>query len=165
MLIEYLNEHQATFWIITGIVLLAIEILAFGMASGVLLFAGSGALVTGTFLALGVIPPSWDVSIACFAVTSALSAITLWKPMKRMQGEGNVTPGQTSDLIGYSFRLDTDISTTKPGSCRYSGIAWRVEIADEATVVQISAGQIVRVVAVDVGLFHVVPEQPSHDLP
>lgn len=158
MLIDYLNAHQSTFWLITGFVLLAIEVLAFGMASGVLLFAGIGALVTGTFLLIGVIPVSWDIGIACFAISSALSAVALWRPMKKMQGEGNNAPGQTSDLVGYTFRLDSDLNRTQSAIHRYSGIDWRVEIADQVATDQLNVGQKVRVVAVDVGVFRVEPE-------
>jgi len=157
MLIEYFNEHQAAFWVTAGFVILAVEVLAFGLASGVLLFAGIGALATGGLIWLGIVPHTWIAGIACFAVTTAASALALWKPLKNFQGVGDVIPEPTSDLIGHQFRLDESISVSKPGTTRFSGVEWRVEVADKAGVETIDAGKKVSVVSIDAGIFRVTP--------
>ncbi len=159
MLIEYFNEHQAAFWVTAGFVILAIEVLAFGLASGVLLFAGIGALTTGGLIWLGIVPHTWVAGIACFAVTTGASAMALWKPLKNFQGDGDITPEPTSDLIGHQFRLDESISVSKPGTTRFSGVEWRVEVDDKAGVETIDAGNKVSVVSIDAGIFRVAPAE------
>jgi len=151
----YLNSHMAEFWFLLGFILLAIELVAFGMASGVLLFAGIGALITGGLLALGILPETWIAGIASLGVSSSISAVLLWKPLKSIQDNSNVDHTPTSDLIGYKFRLDQDVTTTAPGRTQYSGIEWKVEIALDAGVDAIAAGEIVEVSSVDAGLFRV----------
>jgi len=154
-MIDYINAHQATFWFILGLAMLAIEVLAFGMASGVLLFAGIGAILTGALMGLGILPATWLAGIAGFAICSSASAVLLWKPLKRIQDNTVVSHKPTSDLVGHSFRLEQAISLTSPGKTRFSGIEWRVEIADDAGDEQIDAGEKVEVVSVDAGLFRV----------
>lgn len=156
-MLGYLNAHMAEFWFMLGFILLAIELVAFGMASGVLLFAGIGALITGALFALGILPESWIAGIASLGISSSASAVLLWKPFKKIQDGSNVDHTPTSDLIGYKFRLDTEISTTVPGKTRYSGIEWKVEIALDAGVDAIAAGEVVEVTSVDAGLFRVRP--------
>lgn len=154
---EYLNTHMAEFWFLLGFILLAIELVAFGMASGVLLFAGIGALITGGLFALGILPETWLAGIASLGICSSVSAVALWKPFKKIQDNSSVDHSPTSDLIGLKFRLDDGITTTTPGKTRYSGIEWKVEIALDAGVDSIAAGEIVEVTSVDAGLFRIKP--------
>lgn len=154
-MIGYINTNMAEFWFLLGFILLAIELVAFGMASGVLLFAGIGALITGGLFALGIVPETWIAGIASFGITSSISAVVLWKPFKNIQNNSSVDHTPTSDLIGYKFRLDEDITTTSPGRTHYSGIEWKVEIALDAGVDAIAAGEVVEVTSVDAGLFRV----------
>lgn len=153
-----LFSDPATVWFIIGFALLAIEILIFGFASGVLLFGGIGALITGAILWFDVIDVNWIVSIGVFAVASAVATLLLWFPFKKMQGGTELGNDKSSDLIGYQFRVKSDVTHTVPGSHRYSGVQWRVEISDESTQDRIAAGSRVKVAGVDPGVFHVVAD-------
>jgi len=82
---ESIVGNQANIWFALGFALLAIEVVAFGFGSGVLLFGSLGALITGALLWFGVIPSSWIYSIACFAIASAAATAILWVPLKKMQ--------------------------------------------------------------------------------
>ncbi len=157
-MIEYFDNHQYAFWFSLGFVLLAIEALVLGFATGVLIFAGIGALLTGGLLWFEVIPYTWQASIASFGINSTVITAILWKPMQNLQNK-NAAPAKdnTSDLVGHTFRLTSAITVTAPGLVRFSGIEWRVEIDDSTKLKQIEAGTKVAVQSVDVGVFRVHP--------
>ncbi|MDT8452636.1 MAG: NfeD family protein [Gammaproteobacteria bacterium] len=154
-MIEYIQSHQSGFWITAGFILLAAEALVFGFATIILLFAGIGALVTGLLMAVGVLPETWIAGVASFGLSTGIVSILLWKPMRRLQND-NVSPqSNSSDLIGYGFVLQEDISPMSSGSHRYSGVDWKVELDANAGVDSLPAGQRVTVVSVDAGIFRV----------
>ncbi len=156
-MIEFFNNNIYSFWFAVGFLLLIIEALALGFSTGFVLFLGLAALMTGGAIWFGLVPATWLASIATFAVCSVLISVLLWKPLKRIQHNSKVPEkDNTSDLVGMKFRLDADISTTAPGTTRYSGIEWKVEIDFNSEVKEISAGTIVVVVSVDAGKFRVV---------
>lgn len=161
MILEYINQHHAEFWMAIGFFLLAIEVVFLGMATGMLLFIGLGALVTGLMMLAGLLPETWLAGFASMGISSGVITILLWKPLKRLQGNRTPVRDKSSDLIGYEFVLVQDINVLKPGHTRFSGIDWRVEIASEIEegVTSIPAGQRVTVVSVDVGVFRVKPLQ------
>jgi hypothetical protein len=74
-----------------------------------------------------------------------------------MQGKRTPRKDVSSDFTGLEFVLEQDITTLAPGSKRYSGVEWKVEIDKDAGVDNIPAGQRVVVVSVEVGLFRVKP--------
>lgn len=156
-MIDYFNNHIYSFWFAVGFLLLIIEALALGFSTGFILFVGLGGLITGGLLWFGVVPATWLASIATFGVSSALISAALWKPLRRIQ-QNNKPPEKdnTSDIIGLKFRLDDDITTTTPGTTRYSGIEWQVEIDFASEAKEISAGTTVVVVSVDAGKFKVI---------
>ena len=156
-MIDYLNTHQGAFWFTVGFVLLTLEILVLGMATGVVLFAGIGGLITGALVSLEIVPSTWLAGIACFGISAVVSAALLWKPLLRFQNENPAERDTSSDIIGYSFRLDDSVTRTKPGRTRYSGVDWRVEIDSELDSDQISAGAKVTVTSVDAGVFRIKP--------
>ncbi|MDH3377373.1 MAG: NfeD family protein [Gammaproteobacteria bacterium] len=156
-MIDYLNTHQGAFWFTVGFALLTLEILVLGMATGVVLFAGIGGLITGALVSLEIVPSTWLAGIACFGISSAISAVLLWKPLLRFQNEDRTGRDTSSDLIGYSFRLSDTVSRTKPGYRRYSGVDWRVEIDSALATDEISAGTKVTVTSVDAGIFRIKP--------
>ena len=128
MILDYINHHHGEFWVAVGFLLLAIEVLVMGMASGVLLFAGLGALATGILIQVGVLPETWVAGVSSLGISSGVITILLWKPLRRIQG--NRAPGKdtSSDLIGLEFVAEQDVTALTPGSQRYSGIQWRVEL-------------------------------------
>jgi membrane protein implicated in regulation of membrane protease activity len=153
-MIEYINTHQSGFWIATGFVLLAAEVLLFGFTTIVFLFAGLGALITGVAMMFDLLPQTWSAGIACFGISTGLTGTLLWKPLKRMQDSSAPKQQHSSDLIGYEFVLEQDVTSLQPGQYRYSGIDWKVEL-DAGAEEKLNTGQRVRVTSVDVGVFRV----------
>ena len=121
------------------------------------LFAGLGGLITGGLMMAELIPSTWLAGISSFGISSGVSAALLWKPLLKFQNFDAPGKDNSSDLVGHQFRLMETITTTAPGSTKYSGIEWRVEIDHQCKQEQIDAGQLVRVTSVDAGLFQVSP--------
>lgn len=154
-LMDFYMANQPGFWLALGFVLLAIELIIFGMGTGVLLFGGLGALITGALLWFGIVPDVFIAAVACFAVSTAVVTAALWVPLKRMQGGAELGNDRSSDLIGHRFVLDADVSESEHAQQKYSGINWRVEPGQELKDKRISAGTPVKVTAVSVGVFYV----------
>ncbi|MDH5710896.1 MAG: NfeD family protein [Gammaproteobacteria bacterium] len=156
-MIEYIQTHQSGFWIASGFLLLVIEALLFGFATIILLFAGLGALITGLLMSAGILSETWIAGISCFGISTGVASALLWKPLSKLQNNNVDTKKQSSDLIGYQFVLNDDVSFMSNSNHRYSGVDWRVELDDSAGVDSISAGQRVAVASVDAGVFRVKP--------
>lgn len=154
-MIDLVNDNLSGFWFLLGFLLLAIEILAFAFGTGVLLFGGIGALITGALMAAGVLPATWLFGVACCALASVATAILLWWPLKQLQSGAKLGQDRSSDLIGYSFYLDTDLSKRQPSQTRYSGVDWKVLLADASEEEMLMSGTKVTVTAVNAGIFQV----------
>jgi hypothetical protein len=154
-MLEYINNNLSGFWIALGFALLAAEVLVFGFTTIIFLFAGLGALITGLLMMAGVLPETWTAGTACFGIATGLSSTILWKPLKTMQEKSTPQKKQNNDLVGLDFILLDDISTTMPGSYRYSGINWKVEVDRSSDVAMLPKGERVVVVSADVGLLRV----------
>jgi membrane protein implicated in regulation of membrane protease activity len=157
MITEYINNNMSGFWIAVGFILMASEVLIFGFGTIIFLFAGLAAVLTGLLMMFGVLPETWIAGVASFGICTGVFSALLWKPLTRMQSGSAPRPGSSSDLIGLEFVLQHEISVTYPGSYRYSGIDWNVEIDKSATDSTLAEGQRVAVVSVDAGIFRVVP--------
>lgn len=155
-MVEYINAHMSGFWITLGFLLLAAEVLLFGFTTIVFLFAGVGAVITGLLMTAGVLPETWIAGVSGFGISTGVISAILWKPLKNMQDKGDLPQQQSSDLIGYSFILEQDVTTLKTGVHRYSGVDWKVEIDSDAGLDSISAGTRVKVASLDAGVFRVV---------
>ncbi len=70
MLIEYINQHQGEFWIAVGFAILILEGILLGLATGILLFVGLGALATGLLMLMGVLPETWLAGFASIGISS-----------------------------------------------------------------------------------------------
>lgn len=154
-MLEYIHSHQAGFWLALGFILLALEVLVFGFTTIVMFFAGLGAITSGLLMKAGVLPPTWIAGIACFGLSTGIYGVLLWKPFQRIQANSVPQQKQSSDLIGLEFVIEQDISTTQPGTTKYSGISWRVEIDKDAGVDSLNKGQRVVVTSLDAGIFRV----------
>lgn len=155
MIIDYIVTHQAEFWLVVGFALLALEVLT-GFTVGVFLFAGLGGLVTGGLMLAGVLPETWIAGISSTGISTGVITALLWKQLKKLQGDRPAAKDNSSDLVGHTFVVENEITKTKPGITHYSGISWRVEIANDADVDVIEAGKTVKVSSVEVGLFKVI---------
>lgn len=154
MIIDYIVSHQAEFWLVTGFALLAAEVLT-GFTVGVFLFAGLGALVTGGLMSAGILPETWVAGISTTGIATGVVTALLWKQLKKLQGNRPLEKDNSSDLIGHTFVVKSDISRANPGTTQYSGISWNVELDKNAGVDVIEAGKSVTVSSVEVGVFRV----------
>ncbi|MGB5398098.1 MAG: NfeD family protein [Gammaproteobacteria bacterium] len=154
-MIEYIQANQSGFWIAAGFAMLAAEVLLFGFTTIIFLFAGIGALVTGLLMMFGVLAETWTVGIASFGISTGIVSLLLWKPLRKLQDSRAPVQQQSSDLVGYEFVLQEDISQTHPGTYRYSGINWKVEVDPSSPHDNLSARERVRVVSLDAGVFRV----------
>ena len=142
---EWITNNMAVILIFLGLALLAIEVVVLGFSVVLLFFIGLGCLVTGILMFVGIIPLTLPSALLGVAVFTLATAAGLWKPLKKLQDD--VIPQDVkSDLIGHSFILDTDVSHTKIGLHRFSGLDWKVKSNQD-----ISAGTEVEVVKAEVG--------------
>ena len=74
-----------------------------------------------------MLPETWTAGVACTGISSGVITALRWKPLKKLQRFPS-KKDDSSDLIGYEFVTESDLAMNKPGSKRYSGITWRVEI-------------------------------------
>lgn len=156
---DAITMSQATIWLSAGFLLLAIEAIAFGFTSGLLLFGSLGAIATGILLWFGLVPDNFVAAVACFAVVTAATTAILWHPLKRMQSGTEMGQDRSSDLIGHTFVVSSDVSISNPGTERYSSINWRVEPSKEMPGAKFASGTRVKVTAVTVGVFFVEPAE------
>ncbi len=155
-MVDYINNHMPGFWIALGFALLAAEVLLFGFTTIIFLFAGLGALASGLLMSAGLIPETWIAGTACFGIATGVSSAILWKPLMSMQNRSVPVQKPSSDIVGLEFVLTDDISTIAPGSYRYSGVDWKVEIDSSSDLDELAKGVRVVVVTVGVGLLGVV---------
>ncbi len=155
-MVEYINENMSGFWIALGFALLAAEVLLFGFTTIIFLFAGIGALASGLLMSAGIISETWVAGTAAFGIATGISSAVLWKPLMAMQNKEAPPQKPSSDIVGLEFVLMDEISTTAPGSYRYSGIDWKVEVDASSDVDTIVQGERVLVKTVEVGLLRVV---------
>lgn len=158
-MIDYIVEHMPAFWMTLGLILLAVEILVMGFTTMVLIFAGLGAIATGALMSIGVLPHTWTAGLAGFGIASGVAGVLLWKPFRRIQESSASARQSGGDFIGLEFVIGQAISSSQHGSHRYSGINWRVELDASSDAQTLAVGTRVRVIAVDVGVFRVVPVQ------
>jgi membrane protein implicated in regulation of membrane protease activity len=133
--IEFIASNGAWSWVVAGLVLLALELVAPG---GVLVWLGAAALVTGLVALL--IPIYWPLQFVIFGVL-ALLAIWLWLRV-RGQGVASDRPflnNRAERFVGHEVVLDEPI---RDGSGRLAldDTTWRIIGPD------LAAGSKVRIV-------------------
>ncbi|GGF78465.1 NfeD family protein [Alteromonas lipolytica] len=148
---DWITANVTTVLVITGLLLLIIEVAILGFATFVLFFVGLAALVTAGLFYIGLLDASYVNAFFSSAIFSAIFAVLLYKPLKQMQQQvDNKTV--KGDFTGLRFHLAEDISPARPGKHTYSGITWAVQSNSD-----IAAGTEVEVVNAEVGIFHVRP--------
>jgi membrane protein implicated in regulation of membrane protease activity len=98
---------------------------------------------------VGVIPDTWLSAMLSTGLFTGLSAVLLWKPLKKMQTQVDTTKVK-GDLVGHRFILVEDVAPGLTPEHHYSGINWKL-VANE----YLGAGTKVEVTQVDVGVFHI----------
>jgi membrane protein implicated in regulation of membrane protease activity len=136
-------------WLIFGIILMALEVLAPGIF---LFWLGLAALLVG-LVAFGV-HPSWQIEILLFAAF-AIAAVPLWRRMARSNtavSESNpFLNRRTEALVGRVFTLEKPI-IDGAGTVRIGDTVWRVAGPDtpagtRVKIVQVSGADLTVAVA------------------
>jgi inner membrane protein len=127
-------------WLIFGILLMALELLA----PGVFLFwLGLAALLVG--LLSFVLHPAWQIQLLMFAAFAAV-AVPIWRRLARNNGSGShnhpFLNRRADALVGRVFTLEKPIIDGS-GTVRIDDTIWRVAGPD------IPAGSRVRIVRAD----------------
>jgi len=127
-------------WLIFGIILMALELIA----PGVFLFwLGLAALLVG--LLSFAFHPSWQVQILMFAVFAA-AAVPVWRRLARSHAAGSANSPflnkRADALVGRVFTLEKPI-VDGAGTVRIDDTIWRVAGPDAP------AGSRVRIVQAD----------------
>src|SRR5438128_1172518 len=139
-MVEMLSTLGSWNWLIFGLVLMALELLAPGIF---LFWLGLAALLVG--LLSFVVSPSWQLQLLLFAIFAA-AAVPLWRRLARRGGEASASNPflnkRADALVGRVFTLDKPI-VDGSGTVRIDDTVWRVAGPDAA------AGSRVRVVRAD----------------
>lgn len=146
LIIEYFSQHHSNIYYTLAGISLIVEIGVIGL-SGPLLFFSVGCAVTGVLVSLGVIS-GWELEVLSVGVFSTLSAVLLWKPLKKFQGSKKFVKDQSSDMIGQIVPVTEDV-TVSGGLIRHSGINWMARLDDDAGVESLAVGQRVVITETD----------------
>lgn len=135
------------FWLflISGVALVAIELLVFQFTTFWLFFIGLGALVAAAYAWLSG-DVTYTATTAVFLVASIAFTALLYAPIRRWQNK----PSAMSDnnAVGQHVTVQDTISPSSKGTVSWSGSDWQAQLAagetatlssgDEAVVVSIS---------------------------
>lgn len=123
---QWLSQMGTWNWLIVGLVLMGLELLAPGVF---LLWLGLAALAVG--LLSFVIDWTWQTQIIVFALLS-IAAVPLWRSLARRSSNVTDQPhlNRRSDaLVGRVFTLDKPI-VDGAGTVRIDDTVWRVSGPD-----------------------------------
>lgn len=141
---QYFFEHHAHFWYLLAGLSFVIELSIMGL-SGPLLFFAIASLITGILVNMGLINDG-QTQILAVGILTAIAAIMLWKPLKKLQNSKTATD-TSSDMIGIQVPASTDITATN-GSIRYSGINWNARLDSNCNVEKINDKSLCIIVAI-----------------
>ena len=133
-----------------GILLLVAEILM-GFTTILLLTLGLSLMATSGLMYMGVLSPDILDAFVSTAVIDVVLTAAMWAPMRRLQAT-KAPKNVTSDWIGDTFELESDVAPNAPGQSKFSGVVWKIKSTHTIT-----AGTTVTIEKVEVGLLHVTP--------
>lgn len=141
-----MEELNITYiWLLVGVVCLLIE--AFGFPGTGLMFAGLGALTSGSLLYFSLLLESdTQTQFIVFFVATAAWAALLWKPIQKLR-LSDKSQGY-NNMIGDIAYVGSDGLTRHKGEVTWSGTIMRARLADNAGVDHLDAGTAVEIVAV-----------------
>ncbi len=116
----------ATLLAIIGVSLGILEIAILGFGTVFLLFIALGCLLTSLLMFIGVLDQTLVAASLTVAVISSVSALALWKPLKRLQSNQQNPNEQPNVFAGLSFVLPGDLGSGESVVHRYSGVDWQV---------------------------------------
>jgi len=146
------------FWLflISGVVLLAIELVIFQLSTFWLLFIGLGALVAAAYAWLDN-DASYITTTGVFLVASIAFTALLYAPIRRWQTKPSAMSDNTA--IGKRVVVKEPIGVSSTGTVTWSGSDWQAELADGETA-SLSSGDNATVVSVSGIRLFVKPVQP-----
>jgi membrane protein implicated in regulation of membrane protease activity len=155
-LVDYFAQnHDKLLYTLAGIILV-VELTVLGLG-GPLLFIGIACAITGVFVTIGLLS-SWQTEILSVGILSLVIAMTLWKPLKQLQGPRKVSDS-SSDMIGQVVPVSEQV-TRNGGSVRHSGINWQARLDASSPVDVLDSGERVEISAVE-GNVMIVKTQSS----
>jgi membrane protein implicated in regulation of membrane protease activity len=144
-LVDYFAQnHDKLLYALAGIILV-IELTVLGLG-GPLLFIGIACAITGVFVTIGFLS-SWETEILSVGILSLVIAMTLWKPLKQLQGPRKVSDS-SSDMIGQVVPVSEQV-TRNGGSVRHSGINWQARLDTSSLVDVLDSGERVEICGVE----------------
>lgn len=135
-----------------GILLLIIDAALLGFATFILTFLGGSMVLSGLAMWLGLLPSTMIAVLWSNALLTALLALLLWKPLKRLQNS-KTTTDINNDFAQLVFKLEQDVDIQGEATYQYSGIRWKLK--SEAPL---AAGTVVTVFKSEVGVLWVCPK-------
>ena len=126
---EFIANHTGSAWLIFGIILLLLEVFAFGFIG--LLFASLAAMTLGSLVSFNIIDA--DINLVqqltyFFAFTFAW-AIILWKPLKKLRAKKS---GHDDYAGTFAIIVEEDIKRGSYGYAKWSGVKMRVKLSEES---------------------------------
>lgn len=142
---DYLIENHDKLLYVIGGISLVLELTIMGL-SGPLLFFALGCVLSGFLVSFGLLT-TWEYEVLSVGLLTIFSALVLWKPLKKLQGEGKKFD-TSSDMIGQIVTVSLPV-TGSEGAIRYSGINWQAKLHPEAKLATVEEGMQVEIIAVD----------------
>ena len=130
---QYFIENPDHLWFLIAGLSFVIELSIMGLG-GPLLFFAIASLITGILVDIGLLN-DWQSQVFTVGILSAITALILWKPLKKFQNTKTATDN-SSDMIGLQVPASADITATN-GSIRYSGISWNARLTNNCNVEKI----------------------------
>ena len=136
--------------------LLCLALLPFavpGLLEVLLSLAVSSLLVSGA-LYLGWLPDELWGSLLALAVLAVITALVLWKPLRRLQhnDERLQEDKGISDFVGTPLVLAGTTSKSQASELLFSGVHWQVKLDPDSADTELEAGDSVVISSAQVGL-------------
>ncbi len=146
---DWLTQNLPEALMITGVLLLIIEVAVLGFATFILLFLGLSLLTIGLLMNLHWFEATLTNALWGNVVLTAVLALLMWRPLKRMQGKVDKRE-INSDFADICFTLEADIDDNGLVEYAYSGIKWRLK-----STLPLAKGTRVKIVKKEVGVLWV----------
>jgi len=151
LLTYFSQHHDQLLYLVAGLSFIS-ELTLMGLG-GPLLFFAMACFLTAVLISLGVVS-GWEAEAFTVGISTAVIALTLWKPLKRFQNSGGGTD-TSSDMIGKQVTTRSEVNSSS-GSIRYSGIDWNSRLA-EGLQVNIPTDTVCKIVGVEGNVMIVKP--------
>lgn len=142
-------------WLLAGAVLVLLE--TFTVPGIGFLYAGLASITVGGLLAAGYFDQAdLTLQFSWFFGFTALWAVVLWKPMKRLRYR--TTDKEYKNMVGSTAVVkDIPLTKNKLGNVQWSGTIMQAKLADDSPVESVPAGEEVIVTAAEGNRFIVKP--------